>query len=139
MEFMMTYGWAIILIVIAVSILAYNNVFSPSKYYPAECELLPNVNCKTWKISSATIDIVVRNEFRQTLNPFNITVHSDTDCNNGFGQATNGLNNGEEEKISITCPDTISDTTYQAQLNISYTGTAGTRHDTVGKISGQRE
>ena len=34
MEFLMTYGWAILAAVVVIGVLAYFGVFSPGKYFP---------------------------------------------------------------------------------------------------------
>lgn len=135
----MTYGWAILVVIIAVSGLAYYNFFSASKYFPEECELSPKIICKNWKISTNTITLIIRNEYGETINPFNITVLSNQGCNTAFAAATNGLSDGEEEKITLNCAQLITNENYEANLNMSYKGTAGTTHSTIGKLRGKRE
>jgi len=45
MEFLMTYGWAILAAVIVIGVLASFGVFSPSKYVPTECILSAPLGC----------------------------------------------------------------------------------------------
>jgi len=45
MEFIMTYGWAIIAILAAVSALAYFGVLNPSKYVPDKCIFKTGLSC----------------------------------------------------------------------------------------------
>ncbi len=139
MEFLMTYGWAVLAIMAAVGALAYYNFFSTSKYFPDECEIFPKVECKAWKVSPAAIDIIARNEFGQALNPFNITIISDEGCNGAFISAGGGLQDGEEEKMTLACAPAISGSKYTATLNISYTGSSGVYHVAYGKIKSQVE
>ncbi|HLC55501.1 MAG TPA: hypothetical protein VJJ75_03115 [Candidatus Nanoarchaeia archaeon] len=139
MEFLMTYGWAVLAIIAAVGALAYYNVFSPAKYFPDECELFSQVECKAWKVSSSQIEIVVRNEFGQVLSPFNITVISDEGCNGAFLGAASGLGDGEEEKMILACTTAITGERYSATLNVSYTGSSGSYHVAYGRIKSQVE
>jgi hypothetical protein len=48
MEFLMTYGWAILVVLAAIGALAYFGVLSPSKLVPDKCTLQP----KGWCLSS---------------------------------------------------------------------------------------
>ncbi|MDO8555867.1 MAG: hypothetical protein Q7R96_01690 [Nanoarchaeota archaeon] len=138
MEFLATYGWMILAMLIAVGALAYYNVFSPSKFFPDECELFDRVTCTAAKVTNnptPQLQIVARNEFGQLLNPFNITVVSTEGCNGGYGAATGGLTDGEEEKITVICTNTLpTEGNYRATLNISYTATSGIAHNAYGKI-----
>ncbi len=138
-EFLMTYGWAVLGIAAAVGALMYYGFFSPAKYFPDECELFSKVECVTWKVSTNSIELVVRNEFGQKLIPFNITVLSSEGCNQAFMEATNGLTDGEEEKLILGCGIPITGDRYSGILNVSYTGSSGQYHVVYGKIRSQRE
>ncbi|MDP6139346.1 MAG: hypothetical protein QGI89_04610 [Candidatus Woesearchaeota archaeon] len=45
MEFLMTYGWAILVVLVAIGALAYFGVMSPDKFLPAKCTLPAGVAC----------------------------------------------------------------------------------------------
>lgn len=59
MEFLMTYGWAILVVLIAIGALAYFGVLSPDKFLPEKCVLASGsgLYCEEFS-SSATADTV---------------------------------------------------------------------------------
>jgi len=50
-EFLMTYGWAILAVVIVVAVLFYLGVFSPRNVAPNSCQLPAGFSCYSFKIS----------------------------------------------------------------------------------------
>jgi len=81
MEFLMTYGWALLIVLIAIAILAAFGVFS-SKRGPEGCILGPGLSCQSFKIGltgpfadDGRIEMMVTNgigsmkEFLVTLDP----------------------------------------------------------------------
>ncbi|MCK5449465.1 hypothetical protein KAI32_01220, partial [Candidatus Pacearchaeota archaeon] len=58
LEFLMTYGWAILAAVIAIGVLAYFGVFSPGKYLPEICTLTAPLGCEEHRITADTTDTV---------------------------------------------------------------------------------
>ncbi len=52
MEFLMTYGWAILAAVIVIGVLAYFGVFSPSTYVPNQCVLSAPFGCNAGSASA---------------------------------------------------------------------------------------
>ncbi|MCP3685074.1 MAG: hypothetical protein GY861_20625 [bacterium] len=53
MEFLMTYGWAILVVLVVIGALAYFGVLSPQNLLPEKCELQMGLNCKDYIISQA--------------------------------------------------------------------------------------
>ena len=74
MEFLMTYGWAILVVLIAIGALAYFGVLSPQKFLPQSCTLSPGFACSDFAIYNpepATSDdlvLIVRNGIGATAN-----------------------------------------------------------------------
>jgi uncharacterized protein (UPF0333 family) len=61
LEFIMTYGWAIIAVLAAIGALAYFGVLSPSKYLPDKCVFTTGIGCKDFSIQhSGANDLLVR-------------------------------------------------------------------------------
>ncbi|MBU1111466.1 MAG: hypothetical protein ABIG93_04065 [archaeon] len=69
MEFLMTYGWAILVVLIAIGALAYFGVLNPSKFLPSSCTLAPGLSCDEFKVDAASDEatIVVRNGMGKTI------------------------------------------------------------------------
>ncbi len=45
MEFLMTYGWAILVVIVVIGTLAYYGVLNPSSFIPESCTLPLNLRC----------------------------------------------------------------------------------------------
>jgi len=62
MEFLMTYGWAILVVLAAIGALAYFGVLSPDKFLPEKCMLPSGIACLDFTQNAPDqITIVVRN------------------------------------------------------------------------------
>ena len=67
MEFLLTYGWAILIIVVAVSALYFLGVFNPSLYVGQECALSSGLSCKVARMATngmATINLFQANPYQ---------------------------------------------------------------------------
>jgi hypothetical protein len=53
LEFLMTYGWAILVVLIVISALAYFGVMNPQRLLPSRCTLPMGVSCKDFVVKSA--------------------------------------------------------------------------------------
>ena len=62
MEFLMTYGWAILVVLVAIGALAYFGVLNPSKFLPEMCTVAPGIGCEDSVVmDDDTGTIVLRN------------------------------------------------------------------------------
>src|SRR3989344_7880527 len=61
MEFLMTYGWAILVVLIAIGALAYFGVLSPQKFLPKSCTVGPGFSCEDAIVTTTGVDLVLRN------------------------------------------------------------------------------
>ena len=139
LEFLMTYGWAILVVLVAVGALAYFGVLSPDKFLPAKCTLQAGIACLDHKATPTQVQVVVQNSLGFDLS--SITVKAGG-CGTSSSPAT--LANGDKGTYSITCdsdPVTpgnqpLTGSKYNAQLNISYTITeTGLSHNNLGQIT----
>ena len=53
MEYLMTYGWALIILVAVISVLFSMGVFNPQNYMSEECAFQPSLQCKAVSLSSS--------------------------------------------------------------------------------------
>ncbi|MBI5803867.1 hypothetical protein HY450_01345 [Candidatus Pacearchaeota archaeon] len=54
LEFLMTYGWAILAAIIAIGVLAYFGVFSPGKYITGSAVVNPPFYVNAWNVQADT-------------------------------------------------------------------------------------
>lgn len=137
LEFLMTYGWAILVVLIAIGALAYFGVLNPARFLPSSCIIFPGVSCTNFKVAAGTAEFVVQNGMGETLNSFNVTISNPSTSSTCVGGgslvlATSGtgttLTDGETELVSITCTTgtlgTIGER-FKSDLNVSYSVGSG--------------
>src|SRR6185436_6826697 len=57
MEFLMTYGWAILVVLAAIGALAYFGVLSPDRLLPDKCTATPPFTCTQNKVTAASGEV----------------------------------------------------------------------------------
>jgi hypothetical protein len=61
MEFLMTYGWALLVVLIVISALAYFGVLSPGNLVSERCSFEIGIGCKDFAVGSNGVSVVVEN------------------------------------------------------------------------------
>lgn len=79
MEFLMTYGWAILAAIIAIGVLAYFGVFSPGKFITGAAVVNPPFYANAWNIQEGLgtdggINLEMRNNGGEDYDIYNVTV-----------------------------------------------------------------
>lgn len=103
MEFLMTYGWAILAAVIVIAVLASLGVFSPESSVPNACTIAAPFGCDKNQVTASdstdTISLIVRNGGGQDVTIGNFTIV-------GCGTDTTGytLNDQTTQQVDVTCP-----------------------------------
>ena len=52
MEYLMTYGWAILVIIIVIAVLFYIGVLNPRNVTPTSCTFPPGISCASFKLAT---------------------------------------------------------------------------------------
>ena len=129
LEFLMTYGWAILVVLVAVGALAYFGVLSPDKFLPAKCFLQSGITCLDHKATATSLILRVQNSLG-----YDITVDAvkATGCTALGSQGA--LANGAPATYTLVCVNAGSK--YNGQANITYTVTETTiQHNNVGQVT----
>ncbi|MFH0798252.1 MAG: hypothetical protein V1906_02460 [Candidatus Woesearchaeota archaeon] len=133
MEFLMTYGWAILVVLIAIGALAYFGVLNPSRFLPSSCTLMPGLSCESFKVSVADgVTLNVRNGMGVDLT--GVTIAS---C--GGTSASTALNDGDLATFTIVCaPARTLGSRFKEDLTLAYTeGTLS--HSRTGQLVAETE
>lgn len=82
LEFLMTYGWAFLVILVMVGALAYFGILNPSKFLPDRCNFGAEVMCKKGEFviqnnNAETIKVNLINQFGSTVKVKSVTTSSD--------------------------------------------------------------
>ena len=139
MEFLMTYGWAILIVLLAIAALAYFGVLGPGKYIPSSCVLETGLASTDFKVVGGVdsqITIYVRNGMGQDLRNFTLQVPGE--CN---ATSTNlpVFKDGAEAKVTINCGSDILGSRIKENILINYFSPNGMQHTKLGSISARVE
>ena len=138
LEFLMTYGWAILVVLVAIGALAYFGVLSPDRFLPSRCTLPAGLACTDFVIDSVanTITVSLRNGLGYDLSGVTIAVGQ---C--GESAATT-LNNGELKSIvSAACaPVLVAGAKFNTPIQVKYTNVdSNIPHTINGTMTGRVE
>ena len=125
MEFIMTYGWAILVVLVAIAALAYFGVLSPGQFLPERCQLPAGLYCKSYQVTTSGVQLIIQNTLGKDINVTAINVTEVSGCEaTGLGTS---LINGEEATFNVNCTLT-SGTKLNSDLIVTY--------DEVGGLTG---
>ncbi|RME52870.1 hypothetical protein D6783_03595 [Candidatus Woesearchaeota archaeon] len=70
LEYLITYGWGFLVILVVVGSLAYYGLLTPSQYFPERCEFGPQLVCEDFYIQEAPaqVKVTLRNNFGKAIN-----------------------------------------------------------------------
>ena len=132
LEFIMTYGWAILVVLVAVGALAYFGVLSPDRFLPNKCTMQPGIACVDHKATADQLQVILQNGLG-----FDITVTElmAQQCTAQTGLLDNFANGGTYN-ANLVCIN--SGTKYNGQFNITYKtpqDVGGLTHKNQGQIT----
>lgn len=76
MEFLMTYGWTILVVLAAIAALAYFGVLNPAKFFPESCTLpsTTGMACLDFNVFPGSAHLLIMNSGGRDLNIVNVSV-----------------------------------------------------------------
>jgi len=119
MEFLMTYGWAILVVLAAIGALAYFGVLSPARFLPEKCILEPGFLCEGHKVETNQITLIISN----TVEGRPITVNSIKvgSCSSTFNTELVGGGPSANFLIGGACSNGAVKDRYKGDITIGYT------------------
>jgi hypothetical protein len=150
MEFLMTYGWAILVVLVAIGALAYFGVLSPARFLPESCTMAPGIGCDDFKITydagGSTIQLLLRNGMGETVSGVNVAIIG---CTSDAGASTTWTDGALLESTSITdgilldsCTTAVvsaSGARVKANVNLTWTSSSGLSKQRIGALTGKAE
>tara|TARA_Y100000310_G_scaffold336633_1_gene421709 strand:- start:852 stop:1337 length:486 start_codon:yes stop_codon:yes gene_type:complete len=135
MEFLMTYGWAILVVLAAIAALAYFGVLSPDQFLPEKCILSPGLSCSSgFKVEPTQFTFLLQNSLGKKITVTGVSVTDQDEtytCSSTYSLTI--LNSGEHlfdgtDAVTCTSPDTFgaSQGKFKGKLIIDYTETEST-------------
>ena len=83
MEFLMTYGWAILVVLAAIGALAYFGVLNPGQLLPDKCTFPASFDCidkPVVNFDTGVVQLAVRNDVGYPIDTVGATLTGDGDC-----------------------------------------------------------
>jgi hypothetical protein len=125
MEFLMTYGWAILVVIAAIAALAYFGVLDPAKLLPERCQSSAGMDCiDKASIKTSGVEFALRNNLGF---PISVTGISGTDCAGPETDAVAGTA-GVLTPVDPFVPETVANNQVM-KLGIACTLTSGAKYD----------
>src|SRR3989344_3044714 len=116
MEFLMTYGWAILVVLAAIAALAYFGVLSPEKFLPEKCLMETGFTCISSKIEPSQSTIVFQNGYGRTVIIDRVDIGT---CSKTFNQT---LTSEDQSTFVLTgCNNGVTKETFKGEIIIKYT------------------
>jgi len=134
MEFLMTYGWAILAAVIAIGVLAYFGVFSPGKYVTGNAIVNPPFYVNAYNIKSAGVTIEIKNNGGEYYDIQSVAV---SNCGN-YSTAT-PADADSLTPILVTCDTALTPgNNFKGDITITYRKTgSSTDLTSTGTVAGK--
>ncbi|MEK6896680.1 MAG: hypothetical protein AABX12_04450 [Nanoarchaeota archaeon] len=119
MEFLMTYGWAILAAIIAIGVLAYFGVFSPGRFVQDSYFIGAPFGANAGKVNVTGITLDIQNGAGETVTIMNVTMSGIAGCS---GLANNfTVVAGSSKVVTILCdPVLIEGATVRGNINVNY-------------------
>lgn len=151
MEFLMTYGWAILVVLAAIGALAYFGVLSPEKLVPERTTFsapFPSSEAAVVK-ADGTVQVALTNNYGQKIElQDSIAGVAQTDCvapdsynitSKGTTASTMNVSNGDTFIISFNCGALTSGDRFEGDITFTYKTPSGLIHTHSGTINGRVE
>ena len=136
MEFLMTYGWALLVVLVAIGALAFFGVLNPGQFLPSSCTITPGISCDDFTANTTTVNVVLRNGMGDGLTAVSLTADG-VSCT----PTSAAMSDGNVTKFA--CLGTwVSKEKLKADLVFAYTmGTGGSAipHSKTGQLVTQVE
>ncbi len=142
MEFIMTYGWAILVVMVAIGALAYFGVLSPDRFLPERCVFPPGTDCidKAAISSTGEIKLAMRFNLGNSIVLNNVTAKGQ-DCTQATMTSPAGgttFANNQLIQITLNCGNPLPAGRFKAEVFINYTNPRTTiEHITAGEVLGR--
>lgn len=137
MEFLMTYGWAILVVLIVIGALAYFGVLDPSKLLPEKCVFPTGLHCDDYFVSESSINLSIQNGIGKDIEILNISVDETSKvslarCGNTLNEDGN-LSNGQTQTFNLDCTinNTRAGSKYKFDVVLIYRYTGSTFDHTM--------
>ena len=131
MEFLMTYGWAILVVLAAIAALAYFGVLSPEKFLPEKCLIEVGFTCISSKVTPNEATIIFSNGLGKSI------LVTSVDMGGCSGTFSTSILSGDDARFDMSvCDNGELKETFKGDIIIKYTEkSTGLTKTTYGNIA----
>ena len=133
LEFLISYGWAIIVVLIIIGILAHLDVLSPDMFLPQKCILPSGIACLDYRVESSRVILVLQNALGESMTINDITIlESNQKCS-----TTEQINikNNEKAIFTITpCINGPAGKKFDGKIDVTYSLEDKLTHKIIGAL-----
>ena len=136
LEFLTTYGWAFLVILIAIGALSYFGIFDIKDIItPSKCTLAPGLTCSDFKIGSEAVQIVLTNNLGEDITIKDIELNS---CQGNPSSSSFIIKNNQMGSFTVgLCA--ITEKRYDSDVKVTYLGESGIEHTVKGEMTARNE
>jgi len=122
MEFLMTYGWAILAAIIAIGVLAYFGVFSPGQYVGSSAVVTAPWYANAWNVDATNVNLELQNNGGETLTLHAVSINP-TDGATGCTDTEfiGPVTSSATQVVNVACAGMSTGTTFRGSITITYT------------------
>lgn len=130
-EFMLTYGWVILVFLVAVGALLYFGFLSPETFGQEQCEIIPGLDCEDVRATGNELTLVIANNLGQ-----NVLIQKIIDPKGkcSFEESKDIKNNEQETFILTDCKYGSKGERLKTELDFSYKSSTGLEHTEKARI-----
>lgn len=135
MEFLMTYSWAILVVLAAIAALAYFGVLSPSRFLPEKCSLPSGFACMDSTLSASSgARIVLQNSLGIDMTGVVVGLNG-TGCLSQTSGAGVSLTNGASATFTLGSCRPAENANFKGVLTVTYANAdSGLNHTVTGEF-----
>jgi uncharacterized protein (UPF0333 family) len=129
MEFLMTYGWALLIILIAIAAISYYGITNPEKFVPESCTLPTGLVCLSHRVQTTEVLFVIRNNMGEDITVNSIAIEG---CSETF---TTDILNGAKANFTVDACDTgVVGKRYKSDITLTYLDAESVAHQKKGEL-----
>lgn len=134
LEFLMTYGWAILVVLAAIAALAYFGVFNVKSLAPDSCTLSTGYVC-TAQVTATSVAFNIYNGAGSDITAVSVALTDIAGCDtvaDAIATLTDGTDDTTEDLVG--CVPGAQGAKIKEDLTFTYTDDAGFTHNVPGKL-----
>lgn len=120
-EFLLTYGWAMLAVLVMVGALSYFGFLSPSAFLPEKCEFMVGLSCRDFQLKSNAVMLSLGNAFGEEIVVSSLELIDPESASTVCKTAVDGvMKNGELRLFSFPCSFSQTDTKMNLRVRVNY-------------------